>query len=225
MGRNQHNQEPENQPAQVLTLKSREDSNQQQIGTLLSIFQTLQPYLLEPRRSVFSEDVPNRPELDGGAAASASATFSALCNRVDAVLADAERWNASGFYGEFEKEVLAVHKAQREFLEAQLQSARQLQRPSFQLKPSLTTFQNGDGAEYFLAYWGDLEKEGHAIIGRGTTPETALLDFDAAFKRTPAEQVIIVAEAAGLGKTPDEPASDGGILLPPSFLKQKPHQE
>jgi len=206
-------------------LKSREDSNQQQISTLLSILHSLQPYLLEPHRSIFSEDVPNRPELDGGASASASATFSALCNRLDAVLADAERWSASGFYGEFEKEVLAVHKAQREFLEAQLQSARQLQRPSFQFKPSLTTIRTQEGQEYFLAYWGDVEKEGHAIIGRGTTPEAAMLDFDAAFKRAPGEQIIVVAEAPGLGKAPDEPVSDGGIMLPPSFIKPKPNQE
>ena len=206
--------------AQVLTMSTQEDSNQQQVHTLLSIMQNLQPFLLEPRRSIFSDDEGKRPELDGGASASAVATFSRLCDRLDAVLSDKRRWDASKFYAEFQKSVLEVHEAHRQFQIAQTNAALNIQRPSFTLRPTLATMRGEEG-NYFLAYWGDLEKPGNSIIGRGKTPELALLDFDEAFKRTPEEQVVVIS---------DEPPEDtgissaGGIILPPSF-QPKPNPE
>jgi hypothetical protein len=85
-----------------------------------------------------------------------------------------------------------MHEAQTEFLKEQTKSVLEVQRPAFQLRPTLLTLPDDDG---FVAYYGDITTPGASIAGRGATPDDALKDFDAAFHRTSDEQILIVSEA------------------------------
>jgi hypothetical protein len=57
-----------------------------------------------------------------------------------------------------------------------------------------------------------------AIIGRGRTPNEALLDFDKAFNRTPAQQFRIIADLQ------DAPPAERPAETPEDFHKQNPPQ-
>lgn len=162
----------------TVPLRTREDVTGQQVDLLLVILNNLQPYLV-------SRDVRegSSPELDGGVVDSAVATFVKVTDRLDAILDDSARWDTKEF-NVLTEAIVSAQKAHQIFLEAQTQSVREVVRPSYQCRPTLLVSEG-----QFVAVWGD-----PAIVGVGNTPHEALLDFDAAFHRTPPEQTKIVTE-------------------------------
>lgn len=176
-----------------LQLPSREAVTGHQLDCLLGIIHTLRPFLMdEGNFRIFDAVQEKRPELDGGAQASAVATFCNVCQRIDDMVSDKARWGTQTHDVLYEN-IQKHYESQIEFTKAQTEAAKGLVRPSFQLKPTLGVIPQG-----FVAYYGDLSKEAGAIIGIGGTPEEALADFDAAFKRTPAEQLRLVVETESL---------------------------
>src|SRR6266540_4259033 len=195
-----------NHPGQVgaVQLPSRESVTEHQIIMLLNMINVLSPFILGQR--TYSEFV-EPAKLDGGAACSASVTFINVCNRLDDLLEDETRWNISS-HDDLYAHIAQVQAAQVHFLHEQAEAVRSTRRPSFQLRPTLAN----DG-EKFLAFFGDLNRPGHAVIGIGRTPNEALKDFDLAFDRAAGEQVILAAEAQGIhidgvaGEAPSEPTT------------------
>jgi hypothetical protein len=170
-------------------LPSRESVTEHQILMLMHMMNGLNPFLLgSPLNPEFSPP----QKIDGGVACAASVSFINLCSRLDAILADNSRWDTllhDRLYASIEK----VQTAQVKFLEEQAASAAAVRRPCFQMRPTIA-----QSSEDFIAVFGDLSKPGCYIIGRGKTANEALLDFDKAFDRTTAEQLLMVATDQGI---------------------------
>lgn len=166
-------------------IPSREATTAQQLSALLAISRTLEPWLLESPAEIGTAPA----KLDGGAAAAALATFVKTCDAIDKMLDDPSRWTL-GKQDELYDSVIETQKCQQALIKAQTASAAEIQRPSFQLKPTVMVFQDG-----YLAFWGNPYEVGACIYGRGLTPAAALLDFDAAFDRAPKDQVVMIVES------------------------------
>lgn len=160
---------------------SREAITNIQLSGLLAVLKSLEPYLFEPHAEVGQEN----PQLDGGALASATVTFIKACNRLDALLDDPARWTMDG-HDQIHRAIMATQMEQQRFLQAQQRAAEIVQRPSYQLRPTIVVVDT-----YFVAYYGDASDASRCIVGRGDTPEKALIDFDEAFKRTPDKQWLV----------------------------------
>lgn len=148
-------------------IPTREQCTGQQMGILLSVLATLHPYILEGYRG---GELPK--EIDGGAHAAATTTFINACDRIDNILQQTDRWTLDK-QNELYDSAVAFNKAQTAVSQAAL-------RPSVYLKPLLQAYQ-----DKYVAYWGTAAG---FIVGIGTTPEEAYLDFDAAWKRQPENQ-------------------------------------
>lgn len=181
-----------NNQRERIAVPTPEGITNSQIVNVLGILHSLNPFLLhaDAYREPGSTPV-DHPKLDGEAFIAASATFIKCCSRLDDILADATRWNMEAHNSLF-KSIEEVNMAQKKFLETQTTAAQQINRPSFQLKPKLALFEGS-----FVAYWGTLGDANGCIIGRGATPEKAMLDFDAAFQRSPDEQIYSIATKLG----------------------------
>jgi hypothetical protein len=171
------------------SLPSRESTSRFQIEAVLAIAREMSPYLLG-HRDIF--DGTSDPKLDGGAQCAAAATFIKACGLLDAILADEDRWNVKSVASLYDAAV-AVQEQQKLFLIEQTAAAKEVRRPTFQLRPELALVDGG-----YIAFWGNLEIQGGSIIGRGETPEAAFKDFDLAFSRTPEQQVQAITEAKDL---------------------------
>jgi hypothetical protein len=184
MGNDNHKEKRQVGAAVVPT---REALTRTQLETLHTVVNTLSPFILG-HRSIFmmsEEETPRK--IDGGAAIAAAVTFANVCGRIDAILADQTRWDTSK-HDELYGSIQAVQNAQVEYLKAQTDAAKS---PAYQLRPIIAN----DGFQ-FICYHGDITKSGYAIIGCGQTPAEALAAFDAAFHKTPQQQVIMASQAA-----------------------------
>lgn len=187
-----NNQDPR-QVGQAV-MPTREALTRSQLETLHAVVTTLSPFLLgdTERRSFFFHQVEEevaKKKLDGGVALSASMTFMSVCDRIDAILKDQTRWDTSA-HDKLYDAIAAVQKAQVDYLTAQADIVKMQARPSIQFKPLIAN----DG-EHIIAYYGDITRNGYAIIGVGRTPQEALEDFDRAFLKTSQEQIIMAAES------------------------------
>jgi len=179
-----------NQQVGQAVMPTREALTRSQLETLHTVMHNLSPYLLGSQRSFLAsldEDLP--PKLDGGVVASAATTFINVCSRIDEILLDKSRWDTAA-HDKLYDAIAAVQKAQVDYLSAQAEGAKMLQRPSIQFHPTVAN----DG-ERFVAFYGDIKRVGYAIIGIGNTPAEALVDFDRAFLRSPQDQIIMAADA------------------------------
>ncbi len=152
-----------------------------QVQILLNIVHTLEgalsggtEYSSQPKAS-----------LDGGARSSLETTLIHTCGRLDSILEEKKNWGVEAQDEVFDA-IIATHKAQTEFLISQKLSADEIRRPSFQLRPNIVRAEVG-----FAAIYGDISTPNGHIIGVGKTPEEALLDFDAAFKRPPSQHLSL----------------------------------
>lgn len=172
----------------ALAIPSREFITEQQATVILASIREVGIWMSK------SEDM-----IPGEARAAAENTFIGLCDRLDKIITDDARWSMTDTT-QFYEELIQTQKSQQEFFAAQTESTKIVQKPHFQLKPMLMR----DDTKFY-AVWGDSTKPGGAIIGVGATPSAALIDFDSAFERTPAEQVSIILEQ---DTTPTETPAD-----------------
>lgn len=175
---------PQRQP--VVFFPTREETNDRQLRSILAVVQELQPYIIEPTHS--PGETPRALDMNGEAAIAAQSTFIKACSALDSILEDKARFTLMA-QDKLMEELVKTQKSQQKFIDAQRLSSERLQKPSFLLKPTLATF----GSD-FVAYFGNINKPGKAIVGRGKTPNEALADFDLAFDRSSEEQVVIIAE-------------------------------
>lgn len=162
---------------------SREAVIQQQLECLLAVSNSLQGYLLAPWREI--ENIPgSAPEIQKEAATAAANTFVKVCERLDSILDDKGRWEI-GAVNELYQAAADAQRAQTQALKVQQAVLELNLRPCARFNPTVVRIENE-----FVAVYGDINREGAAIVGRGPTPEAALVDFDAAFHRTAQEQVV-----------------------------------
>lgn len=171
-----------NELMKTQTIPSRDSSSVTQLSALLAITQALQPYLILPPQEL-GHNPP--PALDGGTVVAATNTFIKTCAKIDDLLEDKSRWNLETQDALYDA-CIRTQEAQQKFVQTQTESAAILQRPSFQLKPTLVLVEGG-----YIAIYGDLTSDA-SVIGSGPTPEAAMRDFDAAWNRRPVEQTKIV---------------------------------
>src|SRR6266542_1004850 len=103
-----------NHPGQVgaVQLPSRESVTEHQIVMLLNMINVLSPFILG--RQSFN-DFQEPAKIDGGAACSASVTFTNVCSRLDAMLEDRSRWDTSA-HDDLYAHIAQVQAAQVHFL-------------------------------------------------------------------------------------------------------------
>ncbi len=165
-------------------LVGKEHALSMQVAVLLSVVDKLGECLATEHRFTGQE----KAALDGGVTASVEATLIQACNRLDSLLANPKNWGTADQDALF-RAITRTHEAQQAFLASQKLSADEVRRPSFQLRPSLMRAETG-----FAAVYGDITDPSGHIVGVGATPEAALLDFDAAFQRVPAQQIQVSNE-------------------------------
>lgn len=194
--------EPEGGGQLSLNIQSREELTAHQVGILLNIVHTM-------RAVAMPTGDDNAPKSEHTIAA--ENTLIKACERIELLVEDNARWSLSQ-YNDTHKAILSAHKKQEQLMQANLELVEMHKRPSYQLKPTIATYAN----QYFLAFWGKLEEPGMVIVGRGPTPYLALLDFDRAFHRVPAEQFRIIADAM------DAPSQEPPAETPKDFKKKNP---
>ena len=69
-----------------LNLPSHMDQSGAQIGILLSVIGHLTPFLILPQNPMTGDKIEGRPDLDGGVASAAVATFVTACSTIDDIL-------------------------------------------------------------------------------------------------------------------------------------------
>lgn len=197
------------QPEPVIP--TREVVTEYQIHSLLSVIQAFQPYLLVPHRDWTGEEPP---KLDGGTHMAAASAFTVACQKLEDVMNQPKRWDTSTHDLLYDN-IAKYQQAQIEFFQAQKRVAEKLERPSYNLQPELRLIEGGR----YIATYGDTSVPGRAIIGMGDTPQAALDDFDKAFQRTPAEQLMGVIEE---GPSVDNPPA---VCETPPVPEEKPKRK
>jgi len=195
-------------PKNSVVLSTKEVVTSQQVQSVLEILAGIEPFLLVPLRH---EDSDRPADLDGGVACGAATTFLKATSRLDAILDDESRWGIKG-HNDVQNAILRTQACQQTFLEQQSLAAKEIRRPSFIYRPAVYTH---DGL--FYAVWGDAASPDCSIAGAGETPEAALLDFDAAFKRVSLEQVTFILEHH---TAPQEPIPSTPLTIKPSRKKK-----
>lgn len=170
----------------VPVLPAREIITEHQMNVLLALMHHFQPYLLAPP-SMYRDDDGLPAKLDGGAHASAVSAFSAVCGRIEDLLAQKKRWDTKTHDAVYTN-VVKLQQAHLILVREQALAAQEIRKPSYCLKPSIHMIEG-----HFVATWGDPSVTGGTIVGYGSTPAAALEDFNAAFHRTPEEMVQFIA--------------------------------
>lgn len=167
-----------NQRPQIVACPAPEQVTEAHIDNCLSIVATLLPFLMPLPRDLQSA-IPEPPQrLDGEVAIAAESTFIRVLSRIDALLADDNRWTLAP-HKELYDSIHKNYAQQFEFLKAQTMASNSISRPMFLMKPELVQIQDRS----FIAYWGDVSTPGCGLVGRGATPAEAFTDFDNAYFR------------------------------------------
>ena len=222
-------------PVQVL---HRDLSTQNQLAMLLAVSDQMTKILL--MESATDEEDETCDRLAGEPQVAAETTLIKACTRIDSIIEDDRRWgldfqirleklfekNTKMAHGVAERqkktldEVLAKETAQKE-LAVEVKSPHNLFRP--------TLFTMPDGA--WVAFLGDPQDMNSGILGSGTSPATAMKQFDLAFEGqlTKAQQNTIETitheqqqhsmDQVG-PEHPEEPNRRGPGLPPDSGLPQ-----
>jgi len=128
-----------------------------------------------------------KTELDGGCKSSAEAIFIKVCDKLDDILSDTDRWNFN-VQETLENKLEKMYDQNLEFLLEQTKAARQVNTPHFCYKPTLLKLPvTGE----WIAYIGSLEDVEHSIVGIGNTPANALESFDSLFKGEPLPEHLL----------------------------------
>lgn len=169
----------EQRPILPVVIQTKEEATLQHVTAILNVVHMM--------RGALAGSSAEEGGLSAEPRIAAELTFMKACERLDSILDDSARWGVSN-HSKLNEAIASVHKTQERVLKAQLNHLEQASRPSNRLRPTIATY----GLGHFLAIWGSLDKPGMAIIGRGKTPAEALTDFDAAFHRTPNEQITAI---------------------------------
>lgn len=160
----------------TIPIPSREQITQQQLSAVLSSIATLIPY--------FHLDLTDEHggPMDGGTKAAISGTLVGLCNRLDSIMGDNQRWTLDTTRS-LEDQLGNLYKEHANVLRAQSEQLLYMSRPHVRHNPALVRLKDGSWA----AVLGSLNDLDNAVVGVGGSPAQALEAFDEMFNgRIPA---------------------------------------
>jgi len=179
----------------------RDLSTQNQVNSLLAIGGAMMDFLTEKPKD--AENIPGLRPLPGEARAAAETTLIKVCDRLDTILDEKERW---GIAYQLSLEKMFIESAKRSrilaerqlkmFLmetqkaEAQRDAALEVKSPHFRYKPTLFALKDGGWA----AFLGDENDLDHGITGVGASPAEALKAFDMVFSGKMPEHMKQIAQ-------------------------------
>ena len=85
---------PKKTPSIPAPSSSKLEATANHIGMCLGVLGALMPYVVPPTPDSV---VVGRPDMDGGAALATVTTVIRVCERLDSILADEERWEVAGY--------------------------------------------------------------------------------------------------------------------------------
>lgn len=173
-----------------------------QVDILLDLVHHLQPCCITPEDG-------SAGKLDGGTQSAAQAALIKVFDRIEKLVEADNRWSVDSVNGLI-KEMTLVQQKQQVFLDEQSKSTSEVRRPSFQLRPNLFLHET-----LYYAVWGEFGGPS-SVVGSGTTPQEAMLDFDAAFFRRAEEQTRLEVETA----PPEEPIPETPVTFKPKKKKK-----
>ena len=180
---------------------SREHTNNAQLTTLLNAFHATTAFLLQSH--AMEQEVAEQSPYDGGARAATEVTVINICQRLDAMMADPERWNMDR-QNELETSLTVAYKQTAVTAKAQAEAFRQANLPHRTFEPKFAKIQlTGD----WICFFGDLTDLNNAILGMGKTPALALAAFDAMFAGQTPEQLTELLNSYEQKQQVDETAS------------------
>lgn len=163
---------------------NREQVNQSQVSLLVQTAQALVSCLRAERASVFDQEQPQPPQLDGGSKSAIEMALIQVCNRIDSVMKEDARWTCKT-QQQLEKHMLAVNKASVALMKAQTTRVEESNTPHGKYKPKMIKL-----PDYWVAFLGDLLDIENTICGIGRTPQEALEAFDGVFIGKIPEQTV-----------------------------------
>lgn len=156
-------------------MPSRDSINATQVHTLLNIAGMLMPYLIEPARE--PENIPgNRKKIDGEASMAAQVTFIKVCDRLDKLVEENDRWTFD-VQRTLESDLTNLYQHHTALLKEQIIATKAINLPHNRYRPTLYALKDGN----YAAILGSLDDLDNAIAAVGDSPAAALQAFDMLF--------------------------------------------
>jgi hypothetical protein len=156
-------------------MPSRDSVNAMQIHTLLNIVGTLTPYILEPARE--PENVPNsHKKIDGEAQMAAQVTFIKVCERLDKLVEENDRWTFNT-QRTLEADLSNLYRHHTALIQEQIIATKTINLPHNRFRPTLYALKDGN----YAAILGSLDDLDNAIAAVGDSPAAALHAWDMLF--------------------------------------------
>lgn len=157
-------------------MPSREAVNAQQIHSLLNIAGMLTPYLLEPARE--PENIPDsRKKIDGEAQLAAQVTFIKVCDRLDKLVEENDRWTFD-VQRTLENDLSNLYQHHTALLKEQIIATKMINLPHNRFRPTLYALKDGN----YAAVLGSIDDLDNAIAAVGDSPAAALHAWDMLFR-------------------------------------------
>lgn len=159
-------------------LPQRDHVTSQQLSTLLQTAAALYPVLL-------NHD-PDTTSKNGGAYEAAEATFLKICDRIDGIIDDGDRWSLNT-HRTLEAQLSQLYQDHTNLIRSQQAATQLLAAPHTIHKPQLM-YLEADGL--WLAVLGKLEDPKNAIVAAGKNPAEAMMAWDLVFTGQMASQKL-----------------------------------
>lgn len=157
-------------------MPSRDSVNATQVHTLLNIAGMLMPYILEPQRE--PENIPGaRKKIDGEAAMAAQVTFIKVCDRLDKIVEENDRWNFDT-QRTLETDLANLYQHHTALIKEQIIATKMINLPHNRFRPTLYALKDGN----YAAILGSLDDLDNAIAAVGDSPAAALHAWDMLFR-------------------------------------------
>ena len=166
-----------NRPMGIPTIN---DYTQAQMATLLASAGVLTNLLTAGKRfEMFDEDgkVESRPELDGGVKSAAEAALIKVCDRIERMANEDQRWSLEGL-GQIEKAVLDLLDSEKDQTALKTKLMEKAAAPHVVLRALVGTHPESG---LWLCYSPSKQAGIEPLLGIGNTPEEACQNFDEKF--------------------------------------------
>jgi hypothetical protein len=161
---------------QQAVIPNRENVTTAQMQNLLSVLSHTANFLIASQMHGPQDDDTGGTALDGGAKCAVETTIINVCSRLDAVLADGDRWNVTEHL-KTEQALRSAYEQQGKMLEAQAAAYAEITTPHHRYKPQLVRMPD----KTWLAFAGNPDDLDNALCGIGDSPKQALEAFDELF--------------------------------------------
>lgn len=160
----------------TIPIPSREQVTNLQVSTLLGSLATILPFYRRGSRWDSDDDSGSVSRTDGGAQMAMEVTIVNICDRLDSIVTDKDRWSMEAT-NDLERHLAMLYTEHAKTLKLQQQQLYHMARPSSRHNPALLRLRDGS----WLAILGRIEDIDNAIVGVGGSPEQALEAFDEMF--------------------------------------------